>query len=200
MKDGDNKIYIQNMVGSVFGNTTVYNIFNKDSNEAHTEETVCEDVEDVEEENVELSEILTKEDEDPKHLWCSHLKVDKVKEVLCGLNIEDKAKWMVVYKVVHELGLLENSTQKNFVAWLNANLGVKVTKDNLQSLNSDLKAKPTTKWNENTVPGNVNLSIEYRNLANRVRDAFIDKKENRYIIRETLTDCYLEPKNMNDLK
>ena len=49
-------------------------------------------VEDVEEENVELSEILTKEDEDPKHLWCSHLKVDKVKEVLCGLNIEDKAK------------------------------------------------------------------------------------------------------------
>jgi len=201
MKDGDNKIYIQNMVGSVFGNTTVYNNFNKESNEAHTEETVCEDVEDVEEENVELSEILPKEDIDPKHVWRSGLIVDKVKEVLCGLNIK-KLQWMVVYKVVHELGLLENDTQDNFVEWLNENLRVKITRDNLQSLKGELKAISTTSWNENTIPNNVHLSISYMNLASRIRESFIEKKKNSntYIIRETLTDCYMEPKNLKDLK
>ena len=115
------------------------------------------------------------------------LDMNKIKEGINGIIItkgkesffqESPVKWwFVVHKVLEEIDWLDDKQDTKFINWVKDVYGWNHKTHNFKSILSGFKHTPSTKWDANTVK-NMNTGRQYRDLADYVRNTFVDINTN----------------------
>ncbi len=181
-EDTDKAIYINNMFGSLFGDT------HQHFHSAMPRQAAHEDAEEAE---------VVVEDEDGRDedgrddlpiIFKPAINVEKVVEALNGIISEkgDTTKrqmkslkdWFVVHKVFSEIDWLEDEFQNHFIDWVEQAFGWPWETRDFKSVLPGFKNAPTFQWGANTV-NDRNTGLKYRTLADHIRNTFVEWQGNR---------------------